>query len=74
MSDPPAAPNPPRRSRTPHTWPQRAVLVLNSMIVIGCLAAAVAVFYANVRISDRQVVTLETTTPPSATTQSVARP
>ena len=67
MGDPPATPSPPRRKRA-HTWPQRAVLVLNSLIVIGCLVAAVAVFYANVRISDRQVVTLETTAPPPATT------
>lgn len=58
MADSPAAPDAPRR-KARHTWPQRAVLAVNSLIVIACLATAVAIFYGNARIADRQVVALD---------------
>lgn len=69
MADPPAEPNKDARPRRPpHTWPQRAVLVINCAVVFACLATAALIFYGNVRIGDRQVVTLST----SPTTQPVA--
>ena len=70
MADTPAAPNAPRR-KVPHTWPQRAVLIINCLVVLACLATAVALFYGNSRLGDRQVVALDhpsTTTAVAATT------
>jgi LCP family protein required for cell wall assembly len=76
MADTPAEPDDARRRRPPHSWPQRAVLVVNSLVVVACLATAAIIFYGNVRIGDRQVVTLNTTatTAPAATTTPATTP
>lgn len=58
MADTPAEPEPPRR-KARHTWPQRAVLIVNSVIVVGCLLAAALIFYGNARLGDRKVVALD---------------
>ena len=50
-------PLPPLR-RTPHrrTWPQRLVLVFNSLVAMACLVAALGIWYANNRLGSRQLV------------------
>jgi LCP family protein required for cell wall assembly len=58
MADTPAAPNEPR-PKAPHTWPQRAVLIVNTIVVLACITTAVALFYGNARLQDRQVVALD---------------
>src|SRR6478735_7871615 len=84
MGDPPANPSP-RRRRPGHTWPQRAVLIVNGAIVVTCLVLAAVVFWVNGRVGERQVVTLDTTPPttqvatapptdPSAATDASAAP
>ncbi len=75
MGDPPATPPSRKRTRA-HTWPQRAVLVVNSIVVVTCLIVAAMVFWLNGRVSDRQVVVLEpsATTAPTTTTAATAAP
>jgi LCP family protein required for cell wall assembly len=73
MADPPAAPNEPRR-KVPHTWPQRAVLIVNCLVVLACLTTAVVLFYGNARLADRQVVALDHPTTTVAPTTTTAAP
>jgi LCP family protein required for cell wall assembly len=40
------------------TWPQRLVLTFNSLLVVACLGAAVAVYYGNEKANDRKVVSI----------------
>jgi LCP family protein required for cell wall assembly len=73
MADTPAAPKEPRR-KAPHTWPQRAVLIVNSLVVLACLTTAVVLFYGNARLGDRQVVALAHPSTTVATVPATAPP
>jgi LCP family protein required for cell wall assembly len=57
------------RRRLRRTWPQRFVIVLNSALVLACLAAAAIVWYGNNRLGALERVDI--TTQPAPTFTSV---
>jgi LCP family protein required for cell wall assembly len=61
LPEPAAEPLPPpvahRRAR--RTWPQRFVLGFNVLAALACFGTAFGLYYANERVGDRKVVTIE---------------
>ena len=49
-----------------HTWPQRLIFGFNIVVAIGLLIGGGALVYANQRVTDRKVVTIQPSGTPSA--------